>query len=129
MALFDGNFFGSSGRVIVYASGGINKICTSGFTMTAAHAICQSNNFAGALAFTAGRAYGMPVPPTKHGISSPWCTGYETSVTQCPNFRFNGKVYCLYSFIGIDCSSTYLILNFIVKTSRINNFIDSKQIS
>lgn len=84
-------------------------VCRQGFTISTAHAICQSNNFSGALGFTFGEAYGPAA--SVYGTTYPECTGYETSPIQCPYFNYNRRNYCPYDYMGVDCSSTCQILN------------------
>lgn len=84
-------------------------MCRYNIRMAAAHAICQSNNFAGALSFVFGSAYGTP--SSSYGFGTPICTGYETFVTQCPTSYFHTSLsYCPSNYLSIVCSSKCQIL-------------------
>lgn len=72
--------------------------------MPVAHAICQSNNYAGALGYTYGGAYGSP--ETSYAAAIVRCTGYETSMSQCLKIDYYGEG-CDEDYTGIDCSSKY----------------------
>lgn len=78
--------------------------------MAVAHVICQSNNLAGAIGFTYGSAYGPPV--NIRGSANNECTGYETSVSQCPKFDISPSTNCRYDYMAVDCSSKYSKSNF-----------------
>ncbi|RDD45646.1 Deleted in malignant brain tumors 1 protein [Trichoplax sp. H2] len=103
VAIYYFNTYGSYGQVRLYSTSGTRNLCKFGFTMSAAHAICQSNNFAGANSFSIGYATGSP--SSFYSSSNPQCTGYETSLSQCPSFNFNGTERCSNAVISVDCST------------------------
>ncbi|EDV28344.1 uncharacterized protein TRIADDRAFT_53907 [Trichoplax adhaerens] len=104
VALMDGSSYRTYGRVRLYSRFGSRALCRDGMTMAVAHVICQSNNLAGALAISYGISYGYP--SYSYGASNGQCTGYETSLSECPYFNFDSNNYCRDLYVGVQCSTT-----------------------
>ncbi|RDD45649.1 Deleted in malignant brain tumors 1 protein [Trichoplax sp. H2] len=91
------------GRPQYFYNGLWRPICSTYFSLLDAHVVCQQAGFAGATSFTTGTAFG--IPPTSSGMINMKCTGYESSIFDCPGSDPSRSSYCFHNFAGVYCST------------------------
>lgn len=80
-------------------------ICSSDFSLSDAHVVCQQLGFAGASSITTRTAFGSP--SVTSGLKNLKCSGYESSIFDCPGATPYNDVSCFSSYAGVYCSSKY----------------------
>ncbi|RDD45648.1 Deleted in malignant brain tumors 1 protein [Trichoplax sp. H2] len=91
------------GRVQYFYNNEQRPICSSDFTLYDAHVVCQQMGFAGATSITSSAAFGSPLITS--GMRNLKCSGYESSIFDCPGSNPNNTVACFSSYAGVYCAT------------------------